>query len=157
MKFNKITFHCSATPCDEKFGIDWIRDLHVNKNNWSDIGYHYVIHPDGSVQYGRPLTRIGAHVSGHNYHNIGICLVGGVNENNEPEMNFTMNQQASLLNLALSLQKVFNIPDSEIYGHRDFSKDLNNNGVIEANERIKECPCFDAKRFMKSGVMYNEY
>ena len=34
------------------------------------------------------------------------------------------------------------IPD--IKGHRDFSPDQNNDGIISAWERIKECPSFDA-------------
>ena len=36
-------------------------------------------------------------------------------------------------------------PEAVIQGHRDFSPDLNKNGRIEKNERIKDCPCFDAK------------
>ncbi len=29
--------------------------------------------------------------------------------------------------------------------------DLNEDGVIEANEYVKVCPCFDVKEFLKSG------
>ena len=36
-------------------------------------------------------------------------------------------------------------PDAEILGHRDISPDANGNGIVDSWERIKECPCFDAK------------
>ena len=35
-------------------------------------------------------------------------------------------------------------PDAMICGHRDFSPDLNGNGIIEPWEWMKACPCFDA-------------
>ncbi len=33
-----------------------------------------------------------------------------------------------------------------ICGHRDLSPDLNGDGVIEPEEWIKECPCFEVSR-----------
>lgn len=41
--------------------------------------------------------------------------------------------------------------DLGMCGHRDFSLDKDNNGVIASWERIKECPCFDAI------IEYREY
>ena len=35
-------------------------------------------------------------------------------------------------------------PDAMICGHRDFSPDLNGDGIIEPWEWMKACPCFDA-------------
>ena len=35
-------------------------------------------------------------------------------------------------------------PKSTVCGHRDLSPDLNGNGVIEPQEWLKQCPCFDA-------------
>lgn len=32
-----------------------------------------------------------------------------------------------------------------VVGHRDISPDLNHNGIVDPWERIKACPCFDAK------------
>lgn len=40
-----------------------------------DIGYHYVILPDGTVQGGRPAGCRGAHALGYSDH-LGICLAG---------------------------------------------------------------------------------
>ncbi len=38
----------------------------------------------------------GAHVKGHNANNIGICVIGGVNEHGEPENTFTLHQWHTL-------------------------------------------------------------
>lgn len=57
---------------------------------WRGIGYHFVVlngRPrssgeyipdlDGSIEHGRPITQMGAHVLGHNNNSVGICLIGG--------------------------------------------------------------------------------
>ncbi|VEI47016.1 Uncharacterised protein [Actinobacillus equuli] len=33
---------------------------------------------DGSVETGRQVGEIGAHVKGHNSNSVGICLIGGI-------------------------------------------------------------------------------
>lgn len=38
--------------------------------------WHFVIKKDGDLEFGRPVARSGAHVSGHNKDTIGICLIG---------------------------------------------------------------------------------
>ena len=63
---DRIVLHCSATPEGKDYSVETIRDWHVNGRGWSDIGYHYVIRLDGSVELGRPIDKIGAHVKGHN-------------------------------------------------------------------------------------------
>ena len=55
----------------------------------------------------------------------------------------TEQQKASLLALLMDLRKLY--PDAVILGHRDFSPDLNHDGIIEPKEWIKACPSFDAK------------
>ena len=74
---NKIIIHCSATPEGRDVNTETIRQWHTAKG-WSDIGYHYVIELDGSVNMGRDIDRIGAHTKGHNTGSIGICYVGGM-------------------------------------------------------------------------------
>lgn len=75
---NKIIIYCSATPEGKDVQASEIRRWHMKGNGWSDIGYHYVIHLDGSIHPGRPETRPGAHCSGHNADSIGVCYVGGL-------------------------------------------------------------------------------
>jgi hypothetical protein len=55
-----------------------IENLHVQTNKWSDVGYHFVIAPDGKIyqgRYGGPGVR-GAHFHGANDGNIGISVMG---------------------------------------------------------------------------------
>lgn len=44
------------------------------------IGYHYVIRRDGTVEPGRPLEIPGAHVRGFNQFSVGVCLIGKAGE-----------------------------------------------------------------------------
>jgi len=69
---DKIIIHCSATPIGVDFSAETIRDWHVKGNKWDDIGYHYIVRLNGSLEYGRPVGISGAHCKGHNKHSIGI-------------------------------------------------------------------------------------
>ena len=53
--------------------------MHLHRG-FIDVGYHYVIKRDGTVQAGRPLERQGAHVQGYNHLSVGVCLIVGVSE-----------------------------------------------------------------------------
>lgn len=52
-----------------------IRRYHMTARGWSDIGYHYLVAPDGVVWVGRPLRLMGAHTKGHNQGTAGVALV----------------------------------------------------------------------------------
>ncbi len=41
-------------------------------------------------------------------------------------------------------------PNAIILGHRDLSPDLDKDGVVEPNEWMKQCPCFNAGLWAKS-------
>ena len=73
----EIIIHCSATAEGRDFGVADIRRWH-KAQGWTDVGYHYVVRLDGTVQEGRALSEPGAHCKGHNAHSIGICYVGGL-------------------------------------------------------------------------------
>ena len=92
-----IVIHCAATKPSMDIGADTIRDWHVNGNGWRDIGYHLVIRRDGSIEKGRDINDSGAHAAGYNSKSIGLCLVGGMAEDNSAENNFTAQQWTSLL------------------------------------------------------------
>ena len=123
----QLVIHCADTPKGQYFDVDDIRRWHVNERGWSDVGYHFVILLDGTIQLGRPIAKIGAHVRGHNLESIGICYIGGANG----EDTRTPLQRRSIILLLKTLLLVF--PEVEILGHRDFK------GVS------KLCPSFDAK------------
>ena len=129
-KINRIIIHCSATKTGEDITAETIRKWHTEGNGWSDIGYHYVIKLDGTIEEGRPESRIGAHVKGHNADSIGVCYVGGYSNDMQPEDTRTPEQKQSLKNLITELKHQY--PDAEVFGHRDFTD-------------LKSCPCFNPR------------
>ena len=136
-----IVIHCTATRAWQDYSADDLRRMH-KAQGWADIGYHYVVRLDGTIENGRDVDKIGAHVSGHNANSIGVVYVGGLDNQGKANDTRTENQKNALLNLLLDLRQLY--PNARISGHRDFSPDLNGNGTIEPWEWIKECPCFDA-------------
>ena len=149
LRMKWITVHCSASTPNDNYDMRRLYEDHVIGNGWSDVGYHFLITRDGVVHEGRPVKRTGAHVRNHNRGNIGICLAGGVDKYGRPEFNFTPEQMGSLRDLIINLIGIYGVPSPPM-GHRDWSPDLNGDGIIQANERIKECPCFDVAEWWKS-------
>lgn len=143
-RIDGIVIHCSANKAGSRITAEDIDKMH-RRRGWNGIGYHFVVTSDGTIQTGRPLESPGAHVSGYNNHTIGICYVGGLDENGKPADTRTSEQKESLLWLIKAIKD--HIPGGgrmTVKGHRDYSPDQNRNGVIERFEFIKQCPCFDA-------------
>jgi len=125
---NEIIVHCTATPEGKEYSVADIRRWHL-KRGFSDIGYHYVIHLDGTVENGRDVDLSGAHCTNHNAHSIGVVYVGGVAKDNKtPKDTRTNEQKAALASLLMDLRHLY--PTAKIHGHRDFAN--------------KACPSFDA-------------
>lgn len=124
----KIIIHCSATPEGRDVSVDEIRRWHLNKG-WSDIGYHYVIDLNGNIQKGRNIEVSGAHTKGHNRNSIGICYIGGVDEDLKSKDTRTISQMLALDELLSDLKDSY--PEADICGHNEFSS--------------KDCPSFDVK------------
>ena len=141
-RITDIVIHCTASAFGKDLSVDDIRKMH-KAQGWSDIGYHYVVTLDGKVHEGRDVDIIGAHVGGHNSNSIGVVYVGGLDKKGKAADTRNDAQKAGLLSLLMDLRKLY--PTARISGHRDFSPDLNHNGIVEPWERIKECPSFDAK------------
>lgn len=129
---DRIILHCSATRTNQDIGAAEIRKWHTTPpRNWSDIGYHYVIRRDGTIEPGRPLDRAGAHTKGHNATSIGICYVGGIAGDGTPEDNMTAAQEMSWMLLVNSIRVLFR-PDITVHGHNEYS--------------TKACPSFDVQQ-----------
>ncbi|MGR5266305.1 N-acetylmuramoyl-L-alanine amidase [Vibrio astriarenae] len=137
----RITIHCTATPATMLVTADKIRQWHLARG-WSDIGYHWVISRDGKVETGRSMQRTGAHVRGHNRDNIGICLVGGVSKEFEPEDNFTPEQFKALATLIHTLRHCYDIALDKVQGHHFYHPH-------------KACPCFDVNAFLNTSPSLN--
>lgn len=144
-KITGIVIHCSATEEGGDFDADDIDVWHTERG-FLGIGYHYVVKLDGTIQTGRDLTKAGAHVSGHNRNTIGICYIGGLDAKTKKAKDTrTPEQKESLRWLIRAIKAHMKGGQTlTVKGHRDYSPDRNGNGIIDASERLKECPCFDA-------------
>ncbi len=76
--YNSIVLHHSGNS-GEKDPKE-IETIHMVKNGWDDVGYHYLIHPNGVIYEGRKIFHKGSHVSGANTGKIGILLLGDYDE-----------------------------------------------------------------------------
>src|SRR5688572_4775960 len=120
IKTDLIVVHCSATDDSQDIGVKEIREWHTQPypkgRGWSDVGYHRVIRRDGTVEEGRPIQSVGAHVQGHNHRSVGICLVGGIeaDDKNRARDNFTAAQKEALRGLLIKLLLIY--PGAKILG-----------------------------------------
>lgn len=132
-RISKIIIHCSATQEGKNIKTETIRKWHL-KRGWRDIGYHFVILLDGTIEEGRPMEMTGAHTKGQNYGSIGICYIGGVEKDRGEDGDWvakdtrTQEQKDSLHDLLLRLKDDY--PKAVVHGHNEFSS--------------KACPCFNA-------------
>lgn len=51
-------------------------DFHVNVNGWNDIGYNWLVDPNGVLYEGRGNDILGAHFCGKNGGTMGVCVIG---------------------------------------------------------------------------------
>lgn len=164
---NGIIIHCAATPNGKDIKAKAIDEMHAQRGFKRDrqmvrnfnqtmphIGYHYVIEVDGNIAFGRHLEEIGAHVQGSNAKTIGVCMIG--------TDKFTDAQWKSLKQLMTTICNTIcgqslladkTMPKLKemgisIKGHRDYSPDLNGNGIIERNEWLKICPGFSVAEWL---------
>ena len=79
---NRIILHCTDTPPNMKVDISVVREWHLERG-FNDIGYHFLIRKDGSIEHGRSLTTVGAHTKGQNSNSIGVCYEGGWEEEDD--------------------------------------------------------------------------
>lgn len=66
----------SFTGSNHKAILEGIRRYHKDFNGWSDIGYHFLIFPDGAILVGRPLDSTPASASGFNTGAIAVSCIG---------------------------------------------------------------------------------
>ena len=123
-----IVVHCSATG--QNATVESIQRYWKNTLKWKNPGYHYIVKPSGEIIQLLDEDKPSNGVAGYNSQSVNICYIG------------TEEQKAAMCFLLQQLKERY--PKAVIRGHRDFSPDLNGNGVIEPFEWIKHCPCFDA-------------
>jgi len=134
-KTEMIVVHCAATKPSMDIGRPEIRKWHVEDNGWDDVGYHYIIKRDGTVEVARAEAFQGAHAPAVNSKSIAICLVGGMAEDGDAENNFTLEQFLSLKDLIKKI-KMTNPNIVEVVGHCD------------VQENKPNCPGFNLKEWL---------
>lgn len=83
-----LIVHHSFSPGNDV--TDWaaavrgVWNFHVNSNGWSDIGYNWLIDPQGVIYQGRAWVDSmdnaqGAHFCGFNRATMGVCMLGDFN------------------------------------------------------------------------------
>jgi N-acetylmuramoyl-L-alanine amidase len=129
-QINKIIIHCSATPEGKDYTVADITKWHKQRG-FTEIGYHYIIYRDGTVNLGRDIAKIGAHCEGQNTNSIGICYIGGLaTDGKTPKDTRTDTQKKAMITLVDALLAVH--PTATVHGHNEFSN--------------KACPGFNVKK-----------
>ncbi len=122
-EMNKVIIHCADTPESMDIGVNEIREWHLERG-WDDVGYHYIIRRDGTIEVGRMESVVGAHCRGQNSRSIGICLVG--------RTEFTEEQFHSLRKLVEEIELRYGLV--EVCGHYKYSS--------------KTCPNFNVEEWL---------
>ncbi len=68
----------SNTSSDWAARVRSVQNFHINGNGWSDIGYNFLIDPNGVIYEGRAGgdNAVGAHFCGRNRNTMGVCMLG---------------------------------------------------------------------------------
>lgn len=142
-KIKYIVIHCTSGPALQTTKA--IKDYWRNSLGWKQVGYHFIVNADGTVENLAPIEAVTNGVKNFNSVSVHICYKGGVGSKDTR----TPEQKESILK---TIKKVLEelkqhqpIDGIKIRGHRDFSPDQNGNGKVDFFEWIKDCPCFDAK------------
>lgn len=96
-----LVVHYSATYPDAGITAKDIDRMHKERG-FREIGYHWFIRRDGTLEEGRRENEMSASVRGHNGHIISICFAGGVERATGPNKgvwNPTSKQERVMLEL----------------------------------------------------------
>ncbi len=109
-----------------------IWNFHVGTNGWSDIGYNWLITPDGTLYEGRGSNSLddnvtGAHFCGFNGNTMGVCMVGTYNSTDiTAAARATLNKilawkccKANIPAIGTALHSSSGLTLNRISGHRD--------------------------------------
>lgn len=141
-RIDTLVIHCTATPPRREVSVAELDSWHKKEKFEPYVtpdgrsvyaGYHILVHLDGSYERIRPDLHRGQHCPQENMNNrgIGICYVGGVDNNGKPCDTRTDAQRRTLLTLVRTYRERY--PGIDVIGHRDVP------GVRKA------CPSFDVR------------
>jgi hypothetical protein len=131
---------------DDAPGPVVIRDYHLQVSKFSDIGYHFVVSPDGHIFEGRPIHTLGAHAGiskegrtdkrlDPDYLAIGIVLDGNYNISEPPDA-----QVNALAWLVGELRRHYGVEAERLYGHRHVRAELVEKRGLTFDGEPTTCP-----------------
>ena len=133
LPISHVTIHCAATPEGRYIDAETIEAW--DRAKFGQKSYHWIVALDGKAHKSLNDIDLGAHVGGHNSHNIGICYVGGMDAHMAAAKDTrTPEQKAGLLTLVRTY--IARFPGIIVLGHRDWP------GVAKA------CPSFDVRSWL---------
>jgi len=128
-RWTRITVHHSAeayapvldgSAASSAQAIRRIQQHMMNGLDYGDIGYHFVIDPEGRVFEGRSMAWQGAHAAGsNNIENIGVCVLGNFEEGRP-----TPQALVSLQSTLNHMRQRYRIPRSGVVAHGDLKNTL---------------------------------
>jgi len=139
-EINQIHIHHTEKPTLQDFNglnhtdiLENIRYFHVHFRKFQDIGYHFLIYPDGITSEGRAIEIKPASIKGHNTGAIAICMVG----------NFDYEKPTNLQILSIgykvrNLMDEYNVEPNKIIFHREFSDKTCPGNNIKKDNFMKE-------------------
>ena len=127
-----ITIHCSDSDIIAHDNIAVIKAWHTdpppNGRGWKDVGYHFFIRQNGTIEVGRPISIIPCSAKNHNANTVAICLSG--------RKDFSLLQFKSAAKLCQDLLDIFGINRKNIFPHNYFNPN-------------KSCPNFNIEYIVK--------
>lgn len=141
--FTEVVVHATDTTKDMEVNYDVLKAWDVTERGLSEVGYHFIILRDGSLQVCRPISVDGVHsLKGHNENSIGIAFVGGLlgNRSNREAKRSSRSFSMEQFNTFDTFMKAFYtvVPGGQVWGHND----------IDHTRRSD--PHFNVPRYIKS-------
>jgi N-acetylmuramoyl-L-alanine amidase len=92
-----------------------IAEYHVNVMGWAEgIGYHWLVHWDGRIEYVGDILTARANVAKRNREVVGICVIGDLTSSQPTPLALT-----ATVRLSAYLKQL--IPGAVVVGHREIT------------------------------------
>lgn len=108
--------HHSAT---QDIPAEQVARYHVETNGWPGIGYHFLIHPDGTIEYTQGIEVTSYGVADRNEHSLHICLLGTFTDYAPPEAQIVATKKL-IDNLDYALGRIY-----PVVGHSEIATPAN--------------------------------
>lgn len=135
-EIRRIFLHCTATREGQYLSAEDIRDMHVNPppvgRGWRDVGYHWIVLLDGTVEPGRDEAKVGAHAEGHNGDSVAIAYVGGLTADGKSPKDTRTPEQIDAIDRTIAGVRERHGQGVTVHGHNEVSS--------------KACPSFDVSK-----------